>query len=92
MSRAHPVKFVQEGVELEVPEDEYILVVAERAGLALPYSCRIGTCAVCVAHVVGDVDQSEGVMLTNEEKRDGFCLLCIAKPRGPCSVDTSRVP
>jgi ferredoxin len=92
MGESHEVHFTNEDLTIEVEEDEYILSAAEQAGLDLPYSCRMGTCSVCAAHVDGEVDQSEGMILTDDEKADGYCLLCIAKPRGEVEVDTEDVP
>lgn len=89
---SHKVHFVDEDVTIEVDEEDYILARAEDAGLLLPYSCRMGTCSVCVARVEGEVDQSEGVVLTEAEKEDGYVLLCIAKPKGPLEVHSSDVP
>lgn len=92
MGRRHEVHFVHEDLTIEVDEDEYILASAERAGLDLPYSCRMGTCSVCACHVEGEVDQSEGMILSEDEMEEGYCLLCIAKPKGPVEVDTEDVP
>lgn len=92
MGKRHRVHFIHEDVTVEVEEDEYILAQAEQVGLDLPYSCRMGTCSVCAARVEGEVDQSEGMILSEQEKEEGYCLLCIAKPRDDVDVDTEDVP
>ncbi len=92
MGERHEVRFVNEDLTIEVDEDEYILSKAEEAGLDLPYSCRMGTCSVCAARVEGEVDQTEGMILTEDEKDEGYVLLCIAKARGDLEVDTDDVP
>ncbi|MDX1611411.1 MAG: 2Fe-2S iron-sulfur cluster-binding protein [Candidatus Thermoplasmatota archaeon] len=92
MGERHKVHFVREDLTVEIDEEDYILAEGERAGLDLPYSCRMGTCSVCIAKVEGEVDQSEGVVLTDGEKEDGYCLICIAKPKGELKIWTDDVP
>jgi CDP-4-dehydro-6-deoxyglucose reductase len=68
---------------LIVEEGETILDSALRAGLNLPHSCKGGHCSSCRARVhAGQVHYPLGQPpgLLEQEKRDGYALLCQAHP------------
>lgn len=94
MVETYTVEFVDEGVTLEVPENKSILDVGEEMGLSLPYQCRRGICGVCCAkrQEDGDVDQSEGMFLSESEKEEGYVLTCIGKPRLNLKIETNSSP
>lgn len=59
-----------------------VLQAAERAGLALPYSCRDGICCTCRVKVLeGEVSLGEQYALEPWEIEAGFTLACKAQPR-----------
>lgn len=52
----YQVRLVNPALKLDraiaVPDDQYILDLAEEAGVRLPAGCREGTCSSCVAKLV----------------------------------------
>ena len=78
----------QGGQSFEVDADEPLLDTLEAHGVSLPYGCRYGGCISCAAKLLdGDVDQSEGVALNGRQIRDGYVLLCVARPKSDCTFD-----
>ena len=70
------------GRTFEVQHDDTILAAALKSGCQLPYSCQNGICGTCKAQVLeGVVDHAESSMavLSNEDRQQGYALLCKAK-------------
>ncbi|MFB2975131.1 2Fe-2S iron-sulfur cluster-binding protein [Microseira sp. BLCC-F43] len=76
---------------IAVPDDQYILDMAEAAGIRLPSGCKIGECSACVAKLVsGEVDQSEQKFLRPEEIEAGYTITCVAYPLSDCTLYTHQ--
>jgi ferredoxin len=93
MTRRFPItvhwRQEQRVIRLDVPEGEYILRSFEAQGEPLPFSCRNGCCTTCAVRVLaGEIDQREALGLSQELRRRGYGLLCVARAIGPLEVET----
>jgi CDP-4-dehydro-6-deoxyglucose reductase len=82
------------GHAFDAEPDRNVLQSALDAGFALPYSCRTGNCRTCRASIVsGEVDhgKTKSEYLSEDEKAQGFALLCQAKPRSDLRVDVAEL-
>ena len=76
--RLHP-----SGREVECGSGDTVLAALEKAGYALPNNCRAGACGECKVKVLsGHFDQGMvlDMALSQEERKQGFGLMCMAKP------------
>ena len=77
----HAVRITPSERHFEAAPDCTLLAAAEEAGIALPSSCRNGTCRTCICKLIsGSVTYSiEWPGLSLEEKQEGYILPCVAK-------------
>jgi ferredoxin len=75
-------------IEFPCAPGETVLDAAERAGYALPYSCRKGVCATCE----GDLCRGEvAVGSKHFAGPSGDVLLCQARPRSDVLIHPRRI-
>ncbi|CAC5340133.1 ferredoxin [Planktothrix agardhii CCAP 1459/11A] len=95
MTMVYQVRLINEAEGLDytiaVPDDQYILDIAEDNGIRLPSGCKQGDCSACVAKLLqGQVDQSEQKFLRLGEIALGYTVTCVAYPRSDCTLITHQ--
>ena len=87
----YQVRFVNPAQGLDqtiaVPADQYILDIAEDAGMRLPSGFKQGDCSACVSKLLeGEIDQSEPKFLRSAEIAAGCTVTCVAYARSDCTL------
>ncbi|MGO0123153.1 ASKHA domain-containing protein [Desulfothermobacter acidiphilus] len=90
------VRFLPEGVAVEVPKGQTLLQAAARAGIILKGACGgEGVCGRCRVQVLeGRVTAPHNPRLSEQERQEGWVLACQALPVGEVTVlvpDSSRL-
>ena len=81
------VIFARSGKQVACSEDEFILDVAERAGVELDSDCRSGNCGTCKQKLLeGDIAY-DGELDALKDIESGFILTCSARAIGKVSID-----
>lgn len=81
--------YCDQEIEVEVPEDRYILYEAEDQGLTLPWACRLGCCTACAVKVKeGEIYQPQGLGISKELKEQGYALMCVGFPMTDLVLET----
>jgi ferredoxin len=69
------VKLVRSNVEVFVPEYSSILHVLLSLGIAIPYSCRGGSCGACEVGVLGGTPDHKDWVLSDDEKASNQSMM-----------------
>ena len=81
------VIFARSGKEVACSEDEFILDVADRAGIELDSNCRSGSCGTCQQKLVEGNVAYDGELDALKDIESGFILACSARAIGQVSID-----
>jgi len=90
----HQITIKPSGHSFPCDDDETVLAAAMRADLMIPYGCRNGACGTCKSHLlegVVDYGRYQPGTLTDAEKKQGYALLCVARPQTDLAVEVREV-
>jgi len=82
------VRIEPQGAIFDCTADQPLLLAGLAAGLALPWSCRNGTCRSCISLLTaGRIEHRiPWPGLSAEEKAEGWVLPCVAEPRSDVTL------
>lgn len=88
MSETFRVTVLPDGKRFDAPAHQPLLLAGLAAGLALPWSCRNGTCRSCISLLTeGRIEHRiPWPGLSAEEKAEGWVLPCVAEPRSDVTL------
>lgn len=76
------------GAQFDVDPRRALLDSLRDQGVDLPYGCEYGGCITCAAKLTaGRVDQRRQVALNNRQIKDGYVILCVARPTGDVTLE-----
>lgn len=64
-----------------------LLDALNQAGVAVPYSCRAGSCHACLVRCQGEVDDKQPDALSPAQRQDGWRLACQCQVTGDVQVE-----
>jgi ferredoxin len=87
-SEKFKVRIEPQGAIFDCAADQPLLLAGLAAGLALPWSCRNGSCRTCITRLVeGRIEHCiPWPGLSAEEKAEGLILPCVAEPRSDVTL------
>ncbi|SFB88331.1 2Fe-2S iron-sulfur cluster-binding protein [Massilia yuzhufengensis] len=85
----HTILLQPSGLAFDADEHTSLLAAAEAAGIALPSSCRNGTCRTCICRLRRGAASHlvEWPGLSFDEKREGWILPCVAVARADLEIE-----
>ena len=93
-ARVYTVTLKNTGRRFDVAAGETVLEAAQRAGIALPYSCRAGVCGSCKATLLAgrcEYPRNPPLALDADERAHRAVLLCQAVPASDLLLEAREV-
>ena len=85
---SYKIKLLNSKVDLDVRSDQSIYDVALSNGIQLPIGCNYGGCITCAGKLIsGKVKQPGATALNKRQSKEGYILLCVARPTEDCIIE-----
>ena len=85
---SYKVKLLNSKIEIDVKYNQSIYEAALEKGIQLPIGCNYGGCITCAAKLVsGKVKQPGATALNKRQAKEGYILLCVARPTEDCIIE-----
>ena len=85
---SYKIKLVNNKVVLDVHSNQSIYDAALANGIQLPIGCNYGGCITCAAKLIsGKVKQPGATALNKRQSKEGYILLCVARPTEDCIIE-----
>ena len=85
---SYKIKLINSKAEIDVKPDQSIYEAALNRGIQLPIGCNYGGCITCAGKLVsGKVKQPGATALNKRQVREGYILLCVARPKTDCIIE-----
>lgn len=82
------IHYQESAISVTGNNQQLLLDQAEKAGVAIPYSCRGGKCGRCKVKLLeGEVKTLNNEGLSDDEQREGYILSCSCIPLSDITVN-----
>ncbi len=83
----YAVRFGKANIVAHTDGKQTLLELAETHGVEIDYSCRIGSCGVCMVKCQGQVSVNGECEIDAKDRNSGYVFACCSKPLSDLEID-----